>query len=281
MYVFTRELRASVSDDHRKMMDVIESNLEAWVDRHTRYERLAYSAAAEIRGSGHQSAEALIKSQATNIASRLVGLLEAFIEDANEARVHAAPAVVRAIHETCCVPCYIARELIPRLQKGNSKSVNDVYRILYRLGMGVGPGVGYGKVRAIPVSSLNKAAAAWQIAYLEEHGAALDEATQKVVSMIYAPLSDRTHPNHGATAPGMTHNEYGEPVYTLRPRFDRDSIDELLSATFFMVITAGEAMDELVAITQKHPTPFPPGEPDWQPGDLLAPGEESVLDKLS
>jgi hypothetical protein len=75
MCVFNHDLRARFSDDHRKMMDVIESNLKAWVDRHARYEQLAYTAAVEIRGSGHQSAEALVTSQATNIASRLVGLV--------------------------------------------------------------------------------------------------------------------------------------------------------------------------------------------------------------
>lgn len=176
-----------------------------------------------------------------------------------------------------CSVLHMARELLPRLRKGNPKSVNDLHRILYRLGLGTGPGAGFGTVRAIPIDALNKAASIWVTEYLRVSGQPPAEAND-IVRMIYAPLSDRTHPNFGATAPGMKRTPTGEPTYILRPEFDEDGIDQLLSGTFFMLIAAGEALDEVVAVATAHPTPFPPGEPSWDADDLLKPGEASVLD---
>jgi hypothetical protein len=172
----------------------------------------------------------------------------------------------------------MARELVPRLLKGNPNSVNDLHRILYRLGLGTGPGAGFGTVRAIPVDALNKAASIWVTEYLRASGQPPAKA-DKIVRMIYAPLSDRTHPNFGATAPGMKATPRGEPIYTLRPEFDGEAIDQLVSGAFFMLIAAGEALDEIVAVATEHPTPFPPGEPRWHGGDLLKPGEASIVDQ--
>jgi hypothetical protein len=258
-------------------MDVIEHNLRLWVERHARYERVAYAAAEAVKGTDHTSAAALIMSHATNLAARIVGLTESFIRLVNADEVYGAPPVVRSLHETCCVPCYMARELIPRLCKGTPKSVNHHHRLLYRLGLGTGPGVGYGSVRAIPVDALNRAAAAWVIGYIQANGARADEATEKAISMIYGPLSDRTHPNFNATAPGVKYTDEGLRVHLLRPHFDQGTIDQLLSATFFMLIAAGEAMDEVVSAAEGHPTPFPPGEPEWESGDLMSPEEAAVL----
>jgi hypothetical protein len=277
MSAFSTELRERLPEHQGQFMDTIEQSLGHWIERHARFEDLAHDAASQVAGTGNQSAVALIASQATNIASRVTGLTEGFITLANGDSVYAAPAVVRALHETCCVPCYMARELLPRLRKGNPKAVNDLRRILYRLGLGTGPGAGFGKLRPIPVDALNRAATTWVTYYLTADGTT-PPAADKIVRMIYAPLSDRTHPNFGATTPGMYLNPAGVATYSLRPQFDGDSIDQLLSGTFFMLLAAGNALDEVIAVARQHPTPFPPGDPEWHPDDLLKPGEVSVLD---
>jgi hypothetical protein len=277
MSAFSTELRARLPEHQGPFMDTIEQSLGNWIDRHTRFAELAHDAAGEVVGTGHQSALALIASQAANIASRVVGLTEAFIALANDDSVYAAPAVVRALHETCCVPCYMARELLPRLEKGNRKAVNDLRRILYRLGLGTGPGAGFGRLRPIPVDGLNRAATFWVTDYLTIDGTT-PPAADRIIRMIYAPLSDRTHPNFGATTPGMSLNPAGQATYWLRPQFDGDSIDQLLSGTYFMLLVAGEALDNVIAVAKQRPTPFPPGDPEWHPDDLVKPGEASILE---
>ncbi len=258
-------------------MDVIETSLGRWIERHDRFEQLAHAAAREISGTGNQSAAALLTSQATNLAARIVGLTEGFIDLANLDRTYAAPPVVRALYETACVPCYMARNIVPRLRKGR---VNDVRRLLFRLGLGTGPGAGYGHIRPIGIPALNSAANQWIDAYLQEAGQGENRASM-IAQMIYGPLSDRSHPNFGAINDGSTLQADGMPAYTLRPIFGEGNIDELLSATFFMLLVGGEALDSVIDAVQRHPMSFPAGEPEWRADDLLKPGEASVKEAPS
>jgi hypothetical protein len=239
MVSFRDELRARLADHHRFFLDQIETRIDEWITRHAEYADLAREAAKKLVNTGHSSAEVLILSQAANLAASTLGLSEAFVDLANADRVHAGSPVVRGLHETCCVPCYMAREVIPRLRKGR---VNDVRRMLYRLGLGTGPGAGYGRVRPIGVESLNKSANAWIKDYLAAHDRG-EVAAQLIDKMVYGPLSDRTHPNFGATHIAMTIGDDALPVFTLRPLYDEGNIDELLSAMFLMLTVAAEALE--------------------------------------
>jgi hypothetical protein len=88
---FSEALRGRLPGHHRHFMDVIETGLGQWIERHGRFEQLPHAAARDISGTGQQSAAALLTSQATNLAARIVGLTEGFIDLVNLDRTYAAP----------------------------------------------------------------------------------------------------------------------------------------------------------------------------------------------
>ena len=265
MVAFGSQLRTRLPPHHQQFIEMIEGSLGSWEQRHARFTERAERAAAETAAAGCQTARALITVQATNIAARLVGLTEGFITLANADNTYAAPAVVRALHEQACVPCYMAREVVPRLRK---QRVNDVQRLLFRLGLGSGPAAGFGNIRPIAVPALNSAAEHWIDQYLERAGSD-GQSAKDITQMIYGPLSDQTHPNFSATG-----GAGGGPVLAaLRPPFDEETIDNLLSATFFMLAVGGEAIDEVVAAAEATHMEFGSSGPQWRDGDLYKPDE--------
>jgi hypothetical protein len=265
MLAFSSRLRTRLPEHHQQFMDMIEASLDSWEQRHAGFMERAERAAAETASTGSQTAQAVIMVQATNIAARLVGLAAGFITLANADNPYAAPAVVRALHEQACVPCYMAREVIPRLRK---QRTNDVQRLLFRLGLGTGPAAGFGNIRPIGVPALNSAAEQWIDKYLARAGYGA-QAAKDITQMIYGPLGNQTHPNFGATG-----RAGGSPVVAaLQPAFDEEAIDNLLSATFFMLAVGGEAIDEVVAAVEAAPMEFRHSGPQWKHGDLYRPGE--------
>lgn len=258
---FSPPLRAVLtSPEHAAMMNTIEENLAKWIERFNYYSEQNEQAVIEATEQGGQTARVLITLKATQIARRLVRLTEGFITLANEDNVSAAPAVVRALHETSCVTCYMAEEIVPRLRKAR---INDVHRLLWRLGLGTNRAEGYGSIRPIPTASLNRAAERWMEANLPD---ADDPAA--VIEMMYGPLSGGTHPSFSAFEAGTDLGADGMPQHILRPPFDGDNIDKLLSAAFMALLIAGEALDAVVTIATEAPMPLPPGQPQWQDGDL-------------
>jgi hypothetical protein len=258
---FSPPLRAGLtSPEHPAMMNTIEENLAKWIERFNDYSEQNEQAVIEATEQGGQTARVLITLKATQIARRLVRLTEGFITLANEDNVSAAPAVVRALHETSCVTCYMAEEIVPRLRKAR---INDVHRLLWRLGLGTNRAEGYGSIRPISTASLNRAAERWMEANLPD---ADDPAA--VIEMMYGPLSGGTHPSFSAFEAGTDLGADGMPQHILRPPFDGDNIDKLLSAAFMALLIAGEALDAVVTIATEAPMPLPPGQPQWQDGDL-------------
>jgi hypothetical protein len=246
--------------EHSMMMDTIEENLAKWIARFDYYKEQNEQAVIEAAEQGGQTARVLVALKATQIARRIVRLTEGFITLANEDNVSAAPAVVRALHETFCVTCYMAEEIVPRLRKARA---NDVHRLLWRLGLGTNRAESYGSIRPIQPASLNRAAERWLAANFPE----ADEPAA-VVEMMYGPLSGGTHPSFTAFQAGTDLGPDGMPTHILRPPFDGESIDKLLSATFMALLIAGEALDGVVAVATEVPMPLPPGQPQWQDGDL-------------
>ncbi len=258
---FGPALRAVLTTpEHSAMMDTIEENLANWIERFNSYKERNQQDAIEATEQGGQTACVLITLNATQIARRIVRLTEGFITLAIEDNVSAAPAVVRALHETSCVTCYMAQEILPRLRKAR---VNDVHRLLWRLGLGTNRAEGYGSIRPIQPASLNRAAERWMAANFPD---ADDPAA--VIEMMYGPLSGGTHPGFTAFEAGTDLGPDGIPTHILRPPFDGESIDKLLSATFMALLIAGEALDGIVAVATEVPMLLPPGQPEWQDGDL-------------
>ena len=136
-------------------------------------------------------------------------------------------------------------------------------RLLWRLSLGTNRAEGYGTIRPIQPNSLNRAAERWITANLPD---ADDPAA--VIEMMYGPLSGATHPGFSAFEAGTDLGAGGMPTHILRPPFDGDNIDKLLSATFMALLIAGETLDGVVAVATEVPMPLPPGQPQWQDGDL-------------
>jgi hypothetical protein len=258
---FGPALRALLTTpEHSAMMDTIEENLAKWIERFNDYGEQNEQAVIEASEQGGQTARVLITLKATQVARRIVRLTEGFVTLANEDNVSAAPAVVRALHETSCVTCYMAQEIVPRLRKAR---VNDVHRLLWRLGLGTNHAEGYGSIRPIPPGSLNRAAERWMAAMFPD-----EDNPAAVIEMMYGPLSGATHPSWSAFQAGTDLGPDGMPTHVLRPPFDAESIDKLLSAAFMALLIAGEALDAVVTIATEIPMPLPPGQPQWQDGDL-------------
>ena len=97
-----------------------------------------------------------------------------------------------------------------------------------------------------------------------------------LIEMMYGPLTDRTHPSFGAFTPGTAFNADGLPEHVLRPPFDADNIDELLSATLMALLIAGEALDEVMKAAADTAMVLPAGEPHWQEGDLHVRDDEDT-----
>jgi hypothetical protein len=245
------------------MMDTIEENLAKWIERFNDYSAQNEQAVIEAAEEGGQTAGGLITLKATQVARRIVRLTEGFIALANEDNVSAAPAVVRALHETSCVTCYMAQEIVPRLHKAR---VNDVHRLLWRLGLGTNHAEGYGSIRPIQPASFNRAAERWMAAMFPD-----EDNPAAVIEMMYGPLSGATHPSWSAFQAGTDLGPKGMPTHVLRPPFDGESIDKLLSATFMALLIAGEALDSVVTVATEVPMPMPAGPPKWQDGDLHEP----------
>lgn len=216
-------------------MDLVEQDLAAWEHRFHAYEAAAGDAFEEHMRGGAVTARMLITSQATSIASRLVGLTEACVDEVNRGNVHAAPAIARALFETSCIPFYMRQRVLPRLRK---QRVRDVKRLLWRLGLGTTPDAGVGHIRPIKVSSLVKAGREWLEEYLE--GVPSEDPLGNVFQMIYGPLTDSTHPNWSATQPVQTiDRDSGTVTYFLRPEFEEEPLGLLLVQVGFSLTSAG------------------------------------------
>ena len=245
-------------------MDTIEAQLAEWIERFDRYEAIAARAYDDSVGRRCATAWMLIASQATVIASRCVSLTEGFMVLVNENNAHSAPPVVRALFETCCVAFYLRHNVSPRLR---AERTEQVQKILWRLGMGTTPDAGVGHIKPVRVKKLLEAGRQWLAAWTTEHYPG--QSPPDVFTMVYGPLSDRTHPNYGATTASQRIDTAGGIVeYTMRPGFDHDSIDQLLSGCSYGLMSAAQALDPVVADAEAHPMEFEPGQPNWTDDEL-------------
>jgi hypothetical protein len=247
---FSDEIRTDVAiGDTQVALGILEERLD---QLHRLYERAArdeLAAGKTLAAGGTKSTTTLVLHQATLISARMIGLAEALIELVNNHFVYAAAPVSRALHEQCCVPCYMADQIVPRLRK---QRTNDVLRLLFRIGLGAGPDAGYGDIRPISVTALN----------VEGTNAQASGTTIK--KQAYGPLSDLTHPNWRAMDPFP--RRPGEP-HILRPALNDELLGAIIGPPALLLIAAGSALTDTVVAAIDHPLEYV-GHPDWQDGDL-------------
>jgi len=258
---FSDEIRTEIADDHtRIVLDIVESNLEHWYGLYDRAARDELSAGTALAQGGGRNSVVVVLHNATLIGARIIGLTETLIELVNSQSVYAAAPVCRALWEQCCVPCYMAEEIGPRLRKHRA---NDVVRLLMRVGLGTNIDAGYGHIRPIKVKSLNAATQRWVTRHLAVDGQPEEEI--QISRQGYGPLSDLTHPNWRALNPNP--RQPGEP-HVLRPTLDLEILSAIVGPCGVMLPASRMALSEVVLIAFDHAFEYS-GEPVWHDGDLF------------
>lgn len=254
--------------EKRESMDGLEEQIHAW---ELRFRQItgetfpAADAAAHARKSG--TALALIAIQAGNISARCVNLGNGIIRLVNGRSAHAAPAVTRALVETCCIPLYMDEELVPRLKRNR---VNDVHKLLFRLGLGTNPSSTL-YIKPIKVSSLIDAARRALVS-------ATGDVGRELVDMYYDTLTEFTHPNFGAVT--LSSQVTGGTMrWQLQPDFDEHWLWAAIDPAGFFMEVAGSALDEVLHVAKRFPMDLS-GEPSWREEEIYPVSEQERADAL-
>lgn len=105
---------------------------------------------------------------------------------------HAAPAVARALFETCCAAIYLQRELLPRVKKGKLRQVHE---LVFRSTLGSIGVFGEDHIRPVKVEALIRSARS----ELKDMDDALPVEERfnaaQLIDIYYGPLTEFTHPN--------------------------------------------------------------------------------------
>lgn len=274
MAFFDTDLRSDFPEAS-KFFRPIEQARQDWELRFDRWEDWAHKEMETAYEVGGTTAQMLIASQLTCVASRVNSLVDAAIVVANQNNGAALPAVARALFETSCVPYYLAERVTPLVRKNR---VAKLQRELYRLGLGTAADAGVGHIKPVSVGSLMRAGRAWLDAYAEAFvsdggsdgklpGRSGDGGPD-VFTMIYGPLTDRTHPNYGAMSQSMDiETATGDVEFFRSVALDDESFDYTLACVWCSLLTAGEAGDAVAREAGGRVTPLPDAEPVWRPGE--------------
>ncbi len=264
MIHFSEHFQTRLLDEHRDIPLGIENMRADWEQVYPQLADRMEAARRESVELHAPLASFFIYQQALNLVRMSVNLVDGLISLINADNPAAAPAVVRALFETCSVPCYMAQEVVPRLKKGR---VNDVQRLLWRLGLGGNSAIGL-PVRPIAVSAL--------IAAAEREWPSAPEATPGVTTLahLYGRLTDSTHPSFGSLTLGAMPQEDGLQ-HVLRPSCDVANSTGLLLYTVTMLALGKAAFGTVLYAADNYPMRLPNGEPKWQENDLAA-GFESA-----
>jgi hypothetical protein len=198
----------------------------------------------------------LIAITAAGIAIRVKQLADATSTLINKGNPHAAPPVARALFETCCVPIYMRRELLPRLKKGR---VVAVHKLVFRISLG-GIGIfGRDHIRPISVDSLIRSARAELTAMAEELPKDEQFNAAELIDIYYGPLTEFTHPNWGALSLGT---KVGlPPIFSPSASFDDATMHCVASSAAYIMEAGGRAFDAILTRLAEYPMDLPNKDP--------------------
>lgn len=261
MQKFSAAIRAQFPDEGPSL-DQYEGIVGEWEQRFERAERVAQGAERLFLRTGAKTARRLVAVQSTNLAARAVNLADGLTALVNEGNVHAIPPVGRALFETCGVATYMRRNLVPLLVKRRAERAKVM---LFRLGMGSDPGIGWGRLMPYRVSAFVRSLA--QDADDSAQSDTDEESMGATLQRLYADLSDHTHPNHGATHLSMTLTNRMKPVWTLKPPLDEGTLEMAIGTAYLALYFGGTAWDAVLRAAQQHPVLLPDDD-HFGPGDL-------------
>src|SRR5215218_9614934 len=217
--------RLHVFDDYQKQVGAMENAFREYADIASAEERL-------LRVTRKLTARRLVAIQATNTATRAVNLANGLVLLLNRRHAHAAPAVARALYETCAMAVYADRRLAPLLSKRHSpKRIDDAHRLLFRLGLGTDGRSETSHIRA-------------------RRG--------------YSILSELTHPN----TLGTTLSRARDSEWILQPEIGRTVMAATLRPSWIALTAARSALRDLVQTATAHPMEFPDADPRFSADEI-------------
>lgn len=246
--------------------DSIETEAQSWTERFGTAKRGVSRGFERAEGERCNNAEFLVCISLAGIATRLGGLIDGLTTLVNKRNAQAAPPVARALFETCCFPIYLDRELTPRIKKGR---LNDVHRIVFRLGLGGTQSIGGGHIKPVPVDALLKSART-ELKLLAD-SLPEDERfnAEELIEILYGPLTELTHPNWGALSLGT--KLAMPPSFTYPAPFDETIVHFVASAAAYGLEAGGRAFDRLIDDLHAHPMDLPNDSPEWRNGEASFP----------
>lgn len=269
MQRFSDDLRARFPD-RLHVFDDYQGQVGALEGAFREYAKIAAAEERLLRTTRKLTARRLVAIQATNIASRCVNLANGVVLLLNRRQAHAAPAVARALFETCAMAVYADRRLVPLLRKCRSpKRIDDAHRLLFRLGLGTDGRSETSHVRAFRVEKF-VAAMCSEIDELME--ADPDPSPQWVaadgyghaVQRSYSILSELTHPNSLAT----TLSHAGDDEWILQPDVGKTVLVATLRPSWIALTAGRAALRDLVKAANDHPMEIPDADPGFTPDEL-------------
>lgn len=236
--------------------DLVETEASAWAQRIDAAEVSVRQGEQRAQEVGQNNVELLVGMTAGGLAIRVKHLVDAVVSLINKNNAHSAPAVARALFESCCVPIYLQRELIPRLEKGR---VEQVHKLVFRTGLGSSGVFGNDHIKPVKVDSLIRSARSELTAMVE---ALPDEEkfdAAELIDIYYGPLSELTHPNWGAVSMGI---RVGVPVrFSPKADFDAPLMHAVASSSAYIVNAGGRALDGLLQKLSEFPMDLPNKDP--------------------
>lgn len=223
-----------------------------------------------LRVTGQLTARRMVVTYATNVASRGVNLANGVVLLLNKRHAHAAPAVARALFETCALAVYADRRLVPLLKKRRSPSrTDDVHRLLYRLTEGTHPGSETTHIKAIAVESAIKAMSADVDELMKDDPDTPPEwvgdgTYGEAIRRSYSILSEFTHPNSLATT--LSQVSYAE--WTLQPDITNTLMAAVLRPSWAALKLGRVALTNLVDAATDHPMEFTEPDPNFSAEEI-------------
>ena len=269
---FSEELRCSFPE-RLSLFDEYQDLVEAWEERFRRFERVAQAEERAYARTQRATAEHILALQATVLSARVVNLANGVVVLLNARNAHSVVPVARALFETCAVPLYMRRNLLPRLRKGK---VRQVHALLYRLGLGTYLPSDIHTWKPIDVDQLINAMAREIDAALAEIAAEDERLLEELdlgsygaaIRLTYSLLSEYTHPNQPAMTTSTAVDAEGFTTWTLQPAISQTTLSNTARPGWFAMLASGAALDEVMLAASEHEMVLPEGPPDFAEADL-------------
>lgn len=274
---FSDEVRSRLPDK-ALLLDEFEQHVGEWENRFRQFEGMAHRHEVLYQTTHHPTALHIGSLQAAGMSARVVNLANGLVALVNARNAHSSPVVARALFETCAIPLYMRRNLLPRLRKGKTK---QVHALLWRLGLATRMDTKVHMWKPIDVDRLVHAMAneTDDVLSLDEEDRRLLSALQlesfgEAIRFTYSILSEYTHPNQAAMIISTGMDRVGYTTWTLQPEIGATTVAYAIRPGWLAMRAGGPALDTVMETMEQHPMPLPEGTPEFLLQDLKTPPPE-------